>query len=722
MATTATLDRSTSAPGAGDLWGALAATAILLPQAMAFGITALAPAGVDAATGAYAGLVTTAALCLTTGIIGGAQGVISAPTGPALVLVTSALAVLAQQGLAGTTLLLGLAVVVALAGVMQFLIGLSGGGRLIKYIPSPVISGFMTGAAILMILSQLKGIDGAGAGAAWTDWRWLPAAAAGVTILGVRALPRLLPQVPGPIAGLVVGTLVFHVLAGAHGGAVPGTWLVGKLAGFRADALGLPLHGIERLPWAAMLPAAAALAVLAAVNTLLAGVIADTITGQRHDSRRALMGQGAGLVLSSLVGGIAGSGTTAATVIAVKSGGGRWVAGAVAVLFLLLTAFGGDIGRVLPRGALAGVIIAVAIDVADRDILRWARRGRTRQDAMIALLVTVITVSYNLVAAVGVGVAIAILLFIREQIAAAVVHRRSTAREARSIRARGDAERALLDQYGDRIVLFELRGNLFFGTTDRLIDELEPFLHGPNWVILHLRRVTRVDLTALKLLQQVANRLHEHGGSLAVCELHEGIGIGESMEDALRMASGRQSDSPVMTYNGRDEALEYAENALLAALDFDTRDDNGNRQLADNAIARYLDAVQVAELEHVLEPRDIAAGAALFAAGDSGDELYVVMRGQIEIRLHTTSHHYKRLAVYGAGSFFGELALLSTGPRAAHAIAASDTRLLVLSRQLFEHIKVEHPDLAIALLTAICDTLVNNQRWSTRELQRLSEW
>ena len=98
------------------------------------------------------------------------------------------------------------------------------------------------------------------------------------------------------------------------------------------------------------------------------------------------------------------------------------------------------------------------------------------------------------------------------------------------------------------------------------------------------------------------------------------------------------------------------------------------------------------------------------------------MRGQVEIQLRTTAHHYKRLAVYGAGSFFGELALLKQGPRAAHAVIAAPSDILVLSMPAFERIKQQQPALAIALLTAICDVLVNNQRWSTRELQRLSEW
>lgn len=709
-------------PVAGDLWGALTATAILLPQAMAIGVTLYALAGGNVASGAGAGLITTALLCFAAGLVGGAPGVISAPTGPALVLLAGALAALAAQGLQGPHLMLGLAMVIVLAGVLQFLIGLSGGGQLIKYIPSPVISGFMTGSALLMIKSQTTAVTGAGAGADWHDWRWLPALAALITIAGVRLTPRLLPRVPGPIAGLLLGTLAFHGLVVVHGGVPPSPWLIGKLVGLQWDSLGVPLAALRDLPYRVMLPSAAALAVLTALNTLLTAVVADAATGLRHNARRTLMGQGMGTIASALAGGIAGSGTTAATLVAVKSGGARWVSGVVAVFFLVLIVFAGDAGRVLPTGALAGVIIAVAIDVADRDILVWARQRRTRQDAMIAVLVTGITVFYNLVAAVGGGVAIAILLFIREQAATPIVSRRSSAREARSIKARPEAERTLIEQHGERIVIFELRGNLFFGTTDRLIDELGPALNGPNWVILHLRKVTHIDLTAVKLLQQVANRLHQRGGLLLFCELHAQSGVGEDFEQALRLISDKRSNAPVRTFNGRDEALEFAENALLEILDYSRTRIDEVVPLVSNAIVRYLNTIQIDVLAQHLQARHVAQGANLFIEGESGDELYLVMCGQVDIQLRTTTHHYKRLAVYGAGSFFGELALLKQGPRAAHAVAAAPTDLMVLSYTAFDAIKRHEAALAIALLIAICDTLVNNQRWSTRELQRLSEW
>lgn len=705
----------------GDVWGGLAAAAVLLPQAMAFGVTLYAIAGLDASSGAYAGLLGTAVLCIASGVTGGTRALISAPTGPVLVLLGSALTGLLASGLESSSVVLGLAVTIGLTGVVQFAIGASGGGRLIKYIPFPVVSGFMTGSAILMIASQLEPLRGTGADGAWSAWWWVPAAAAAVTIAGAKLVPRVLPALPGPIAGLALGTLTFHVLAHTAGGSIPAAWMIGSLPRFDAGSFGFALSDFGRLPWQVIAPAAAALAVLASLDTLLTAVVADVATGTRHDSRRELMAQGAGQIGSALLGGMAGAGTTAATVVAIKSGGGRLVGVAAGFFFLALTAFAGDAGRWLPIGALAGVIIAVAFDVADRDILTWARHGRTRQDAAIAILVTLITVLYDLMIAVGVGVTIAVLLFIREQIAAAVIHRRSTAAETRSILRRPSKERDLLDKHGDRIIVYELRGNLFFGTADRLIDELGSDLSGPNWIILHLRKVTRIDLTALKFLQQIANRLDDHDGTLVFCELHHGAGVEGSFAEAFRLTSGKHT-APVLTFNGRDEALEFAETALLESLGVTLTQVDDVVSLADNAACRYLDAAQVEVLERRLPTHHTAAGESLFRTGDRGDQLYLISCGQIEVRVATTAHHYKRLAVYPAGGFFGELALLKSGPRAADAIALGATTCRVLERATFNDLKIHEPALAIGLLAAICDTLVTTQRWSTNEIRRLSEW
>ncbi|MCP5145957.1 MAG: SulP family inorganic anion transporter, partial [Gammaproteobacteria bacterium] len=397
-------------PCGGDVLGALAASAVILPQAMAFGVTLFAVAGAASAAGAFAGLIATAALCTASGAGGGTRGLITAPTGPTLILLVSAATAFRDNGLAAAGILQALAMTIALGGLLQLLIGLAGGGRLIKYIPFPVVSGFMTGSAVLMLTSQWSAIAGNAPGAAWAGWQWVPAVTALATIAGARLLPRWLKKIPGPIAGLLLGMAVFHALRAAHGAAIPGEWVIGVVPGFAGAQSIFSGAELPGLPWTMIVTAAAALAVLASLDTLLTAVVADVATGQRHDSRRELMAQGVGQIVSAAVGGIAGAGTTAATVIAIKSGGGRWVGVCAGLCFVLLAGFAGGLGRYLPIGALAGVIIAVAFDVVDKDILRWTRLRHLRQDAFVAMLVIIITVTYDLMVAVGAGVAIAIVL------------------------------------------------------------------------------------------------------------------------------------------------------------------------------------------------------------------------------------------------------------------------------------------------------------------------
>lgn len=707
--------------GRNDVWAGIAAAAVVLPQAMAFGVALVSPAGIEPATGAFAGLGAAAALCLASGFAGGTRALISAPTGPTLVLLSGAVAQLAAAGLGGSGLLGGLGVVVILTGLFQILIGLTGGGRLIKFIPYTVVAGFMTGSAILMVLSQLGPLAGEGAASNLGPWRWLPVLTAAVTLALVRLVPRWISAVPGTIAGLVGGTLFFQLAAAVSPHTVPDGWVVGVLPGVESFGFRPTGASLGVLPWAALLLPAVTLAVLASLDTLLTSVIADVRTGARHDARRELLGQGGGHILSGLLGGMAGAGTTAATLVAVRTGGRRWAGVCAGLGFLVLLSVGGPVGTLLPISALAGIVLHVAIGMVERDIVAWARRRRTRADAIIALLVTAVTVGYDLMLAVGVGVAIAVVLFVRAQVKTPVIHRRSTAIERRSVRVRADAERALLDRHGDRIVLYELRGNLFFATAEQVFSELALDLDRPAWIILHLRRVHQVDLTGIKLLQQIANRLDDHGGELVFCEVHRGAGLGHKVKKTLRKISPTHVVE-VRTFNGSDEALEYAEDALLAELGVAPRDRARRVGLERTDLCRTMSPEQIESFSRMLQPRVVKEGEKVFSAGDEGEELFIVAAGEIDLLLPTTPHHHKRLAKCGPGTLFGEIAFLEPGTRTADAVAVSDSELLTLLRPTFKRLADEHPDTARAVLAALARIQSERLRWAAREIGRLAEW
>ena len=182
--------------GAGDVLGGLVGTAVALPQSMGLGVALFAAMGFDASVGALAGLMGAAALSLVSGLGGATIGMISAPNGPVTMLLAASLASVAAHGVQGEGLLLALVAIMILTGLFQFLLGISGGGQLIKYIPYPVVAGLVTGIGVLMVLSQLNTLSGEGAQASSSGWLVVPAATALITFASIKLAPRVLPAVP----------------------------------------------------------------------------------------------------------------------------------------------------------------------------------------------------------------------------------------------------------------------------------------------------------------------------------------------------------------------------------------------------------------------------------------------------------------------------------------------------------------------------------------------
>lgn len=701
-----------------EVGGGTAAAALVLPQAMAFGVALFGPVGVPAATGALVGLLSAAALSTISGLFGGTRGLVSAPTGPGLVLLSGMLATFTQAGLSGDSLLSGLAVTVVLTGMFQLALGAIGGGKVISFMPLPVVAGFMTGSALLMLRSQwFSLLPDPALGEAL---RWVPAAIALFTFAAIALGPRLVPRVPGPILGLVAGTAAFHAVTLFAKGA-PAEWLVGKVPGVTELKLGASVSALEQLPLPLIVSSALALALLTSLDTLLTSVIADVATGARHDARRELIGQGLGQALGGLMGGIGGAGTTGATLVAIRSGGRRWAGSLAGLVIALLLVVGGKVGLILPRAVLAGVIVHVAISMIERDIYAWAKRARTRPDALIAIAVTAVTVAWDLMIAVAVGVAIALSLFLKRQVQAPVIHRHLTGKDRRSTKRRPVAARELLEAHGERIVIAELRGSLFFGTTNRLLDELAADLDRPVWLILHLRRVRDADLTAVRLLAQMASRLRVAGGELLFCNVHKEIGIGRKVKKTLRKST--LSEAPeVKTFIGSDEALEYAEDRLLEELGQpSTAPETPVSLRAVELLERFSEA-DLSAFEAVLEEHILEADQHLFERGDHGDSLFIVREGEVDLVIPTTARHHKRVAKCGPGMWFGDVALLDAGPRSATAIARRLTVVWELTQAALAQLRKEAPGAALALLEAVARTQAHYVRWSAAEIERLAQW
>ncbi|HGX93185.1 MAG TPA: SulP family inorganic anion transporter, partial [Candidatus Tenderia sp.] len=406
----------------GDVLGGAAATGVALPQSMALGVALFTGLGFDAAAGALAGLIGAAILSLVSGLRGATIGMISAPNGPVVMLLTSGMAAVVAEGVTGDGLLLALAVILALTGIFQFLLGVSGGGQLIKFLPYPAVAGIVTSVGLSMVLSQITPLSGADAQSLGRAWIAFPGAVAVATFVAIKLMPRVLPAIPGIVSGLLVGIGLFHLGLLLAPGAGPDSWLVGRIPTIGTSTLHIDFAAFTSLPWRTIFVAAATLAVIASVDCLLTAVVADEATGERHDARGELMAQGIGQLLTGILGGVGGGGTKGSTLVAIKTGGRRWAAVVAGLTFIMLIVFLGPVGTILPISALSGVMIYVGVSLFEWHILHWLRNSHTRVDGVVALLVVATTIFYGLMDGVAVGVLGSIALLLRNLVRGPVIH------------------------------------------------------------------------------------------------------------------------------------------------------------------------------------------------------------------------------------------------------------------------------------------------------------
>ena len=707
---------------AGDLLGGITATAVALPQAMGLGVVLFTALGFDAASGALAGLMGAAILSMCSGLAGATTGMISAPNGPVTMLLVASLYDISSGGIESSALLTSLALILALAGIIQIVLGLTLGGYLVKYIPFPVIAGLVTGIGLLMIFSQIESITRT----AITDvdglLKALPFVIALFTLASIHISARLWPRVPCILAGMIFGMLCFHLIIFFISSEVPARWVVGEIPSIQGIIKMPELQDIKTLPWLKILIAAFAVAMLASIDCLLTAVVADGQTRSRHDSKKELTAQGIGQILAGLFGAVGGGGTKGSTLVAIDSGGRRWAAVVCAIVIFSLILFAGDVGHYLPISVLAGVIAYVGINLIDLNIINWLQRKRLRIDAFVAVAVILSTLVYDLLFGLGVGLIGSMLLYIRGQIRVPVLHDRATGKDRRSLQQRTLAENRLLDDYGDRIIYLELRGNLFFGTADRLYNELLKDLEKPIWMVINLRRVQHIDSSAVHLLAQMASRLQQSGGTMVFSNVIKHSGGFKKINKAFRQLGSIDELSSVKTFPSTDVALQFAEDNLLESIGAEPQLKQFKVSIEDNRLCSNLNKKTIKALTKVLQTAQFPKKKILFKQGDPGESIYLVLSGEVEIRLPIGRYHYKRAAKIGPGNYFGSVAFLRPGLRSTTGVVTADCELMVLDRKSLKTLmkKGEH-EAVVHILESVARTVASQLRWSRSELTRLEK-
>ncbi len=720
----------------GDMWGGLAAMLVALPSAIAFGVTIFSPlAGSMAAEGALAGILGVTALGLVAPAFGGSTRLITAPCAPAAAVLAALAVTFTQQGVEPGAILLLLGMIGLLAGLIQIGLGLAGVGRLIRFIPYPVVSGYLSGVGLIIIGSQIPKFLGAPAGAHLLDalktpsaWMWQSAVVGTTVIATMLLVPRLTRAVPAAILALLAG-VVSYLLLGLADPTLLRTdnnpLLVGSLGGGNGSLgdsiqqrwLALSSLGLHEV--AQVLAPALTLAVLLSIDTLKTCLVIDAMTNSHHDSNRELVGQGLGNLASSMIGGIPGAGTMGASLINVTSGGTTKRSGLLTGGFSLLAFLAlAPLIAWVPIAALAAILIVIGFRMIDRHSLMYSFTPATRLDFAVIVSVILVAIFGNLVAASGVGVALAIILFIREQTRSSVVRNRIEGNEIFSKRARSTQEVERRERESSDAVIFELQGSLFFGTASQLQAALEPETATHKYVILSMRRVQSLDVTATHVLELIKDRLEANGAYLVFCDIPKDLPSGLKMKRFLKDTGVVRPTNKAFAFRQLDEALEWVEAKELEGTPLAHTNDIA-LELRDFQIFAGCSDETLAALMNAVELRSIAAGKKLYKAGTDSDELVLLRRGTVKLMVPLRKKESYHLATCGPGDLVGGMGFIEAGKHAVDAVALVDAEVYVLTRDRFEILAVEHGDLGLAIFGSIAHSLSTRLRVTIGELQAL---
>jgi SulP family sulfate permease len=728
----------TSTNLSGDLWGGFAAMLVALPSAIAFGVTIFSPLGAEfGAKGALAGMLGVAALGLIAATFGGTQRLISAPCAPAAAVLSALTIQMTQQGSGVGAVVLTLFLVAFISSLVQISFGLLRIGQLIKFMPFPVVSGYLSGVGLIIVMSQLPKWMALPKGMNWWQglhavelWQTPSLIVGAVTTALMLLAPRVTTRVPAVIVGLLGGVAAYWVLALTAwpelGRLHDNPFIIGPLSvggeGFFESLLD-PFKSLSESgmpPWTHILFPAMTLAVLLSIDTLKTCVVLDALTGSRHDSNQELIGQGLGNLASSLIGGAPGAGTMGATLVNKASGGTTYLSGVFQGLWsllaiLLLT----SLIAWVPVSALAALLIVIGFKMIDWHALHLLRAKDTMLDFAVILTVVIVANTVSLIAASGVGVALAIVLFLREQIYTSTIRRQSFGDKTFSSRVRGQRERDVLAEKGSHTVIFELQGSLFFGTTDQLYTAIEPELSNAKFVVLDFMRVQSMDMTAGHMIERIRNMLAERHAKLVLTRVPERLPSGRDLRSYVDHI-GLLSDSTAKIFDEFDEALEWIEDETLTLAGHAHVSKEGI-PLAKFEIFHGLNEQEIASLERCAQHRQYQEGDLVFSADSAGHELMLISRGEVKVSLPLANEKTIHLTTFSRGQFFGEMSFLDGRPHSADVYATRETELIAIDRKAFATAASGDPVMSISVMRAVALAIADRLRHANAELREMRQ-
>ena len=493
----------------GDLFGGLTAGIVALPLALAFGEASGA--------GPIAGLYGAILVGFFASLFGGTGSQISGPTGPMVVVFAGVYATLN-----GSPELVF--AVVVLAGLIQILFGVLRFGQYIRLVPYPVVSGFMSGIGCIIIAlqtSRLFGHEPEGGGTipalaaipgSVIDPNFIALALGILTLVIVFKWPKAWGKfVPPPLAALIIGTVASVIIGGAPIlGDIPTGLPSFIMPSFSEDTLFIVVE------------AAFILAILGAIDSLLTSLVADNMTRTRHNSNKELIGQGIGNTVAGLFGGVPGAGATMRTAVNIRTGGLTKIAGMTHSLLLLAIVVSlSPLASQIPHAVLAGILVKTGYDIIDLAYLKRAHKG-PRWDLALMTLVVLLTVFVDLITAVGVGVVLAALAFVKQIADAQLEALGDVTNEGLSV-ALTEEEEAMLNKAGKRISLFDFGGPLSFGAAADAGHQVREKSKEVSVMILDFSRVTHVDVSAARAVETIGSDAHAANKEVFVSGMNDEV-------------------------------------------------------------------------------------------------------------------------------------------------------------------------------------------------------
>jgi SulP family sulfate permease len=532
-----------------DLISGVIVGIVALPLAIAFAIASGVTPGQGLWTAIVAGFLISA--------LGGSRVQIGGPTGAFVVIVYG---IVQRYGIDGLT------VATLMAGVLLIVMGFAKLGSVIKFIPHPVITGFTSGIAVIILSSQIKDLFGLRMGAVPADFipKWgafITHAAAftphavvvsGIALAIIIFWPRVSQRVPGPFVALIVATVLVHVL---H-------WpveTIGSRFGHLNPAIPRPqLPHLTITQVTGLVGPAFTIAMLAAIESLLSAVVADGMIGGRHRSNMELVAQGAANIASPLFGGIPATGAIARTATNVKNGGRTPIAGMThSVTLLLITLFFGRYAAEIPLAALAAILVIVSYHMSEwRTFLGELRSPKS--DVAVLLTTFGLTVLVDLTVAIAVGMVLAAFLFIRRMATVTNVDTLIGGLGDES----DDADEPWRRDVPKRTIVFEINGPFFFGAVETFRDTLDSLAERPKVLILRMRGVPALDSTGIHAIRDVVRRSRRSGTEVLLC-------------DVQPQPLAALTASPAMNEIGLENVVPDIEIALGIAHDIGTRSSVG---------------------------------------------------------------------------------------------------------------------------------------------------